>query len=223
MRILIAGQKEFGRAVFNLALAMGIEIAAVAAPAQRDTSKGHRDRLRAAAEDSGVTWIPSGTLNFQTCPDGLDLIVAAHSHDFIGGRTIAKAGLGAIGYHPSLLPIHRGRDAVFWTIHMRDRVSGGSVYWLTENVDAGPICAQRHVFVRPDDTPESLWRRELFPLGLDLFAQVFTDLLAKRLVRIPQESRLATWEPSWQRPPLWRPDLDALGAGGWGGYDVVVA
>ena len=42
---------------------------------------------------------------------------------------------------------------------MGDRVTGGSVYWLTKGVDCGPVAAQDWCFVRPDDDPESLWRR----------------------------------------------------------------
>ena len=49
---------------------------------------------------------------------------AAHSHDFIGRKTRALSRLGALGYHPSLLPLHRGRDAIRWAVHMRVRCLG---------------------------------------------------------------------------------------------------
>ena len=57
-----------------------------------------------------------------------------------------------------------------------DRVAGGTVYWLDDLVDGGPIAAQDWCFVRPDDTPSTLWRRELFPMGLRLIDQVLGDL-----------------------------------------------
>ena len=202
MKILVAGQKEFGRSVFNLAVAMGIDVVAVAAPALRDTNPEHRDRLRAAAEDAGVHWMPSGTLTHQTCPSDLDLIVAAHSHDFLGGRTIAKARLGAIGYHPSLLPRHRGRDAVRWTIHMRDQFAGGTVYWMTNRADAGPIAAQSWCHVRAGDDAAELWRRDLGPMGVRLLAKVVDDVARGRIIRRPQDEALATWEPAFDRPAL---------------------
>jgi methionyl-tRNA formyltransferase len=58
---------------------------------------------------------------------------------------------------------------------MGERVTGGTVYWLGD-VDAGDVAAQEHVFIRPDDTAEELWQRELFPLGLRLFERVLIDL-----------------------------------------------
>jgi methionyl-tRNA formyltransferase len=211
MRVIIAGQKMFGEATLALCLRRGHTVVAVCAPPQ--------DRLRTAAERDCVPWLPSGHLRAESLPEGTDLIIAAHSHDFIGRRTRLKARLGAIGYHPSLLPLHRGRDAVEWTIRMRDRIAGGTVYWLSDSIDAGDIAAQAHVMVETGDTAQTLWRRELFPLGLMLIDQVLADVESGCLVRIPQNHALATWEPSIGRPPVFRPELPLLGS--ITGFEVV--
>jgi len=210
MRIFISGQKAFGAAAFDLVAGLGHDIVGVAAPLFASDGKG-TDRLRFAAGRADVHCIESQALNADTLPGNVDLIISAHSHAFIGRKTRHKASVGAIGYHPSLLPLHRGRDAVRWTIHMGDPVTGGTVYWLSDNVDCGPIAAQRHCFVRPCDTPKSLWRRELFPIGLRLFEQVLLDLDAGKMVRVPQPRALGSWEPSFERPPVMRPDLLMLG------------
>ena len=76
------------------------------------------------------------------------------------------------------------------------------MYWLDERIDAGPLAAQDWCFVRPDDTPSTLWRRELFPLGLRLIDQALGDLLTGRFQRRPQDEALATWEPALTRPAL---------------------
>lgn len=219
MKILISGQKWFGRGVLDLCLQRGHTITHVAAP--RGTPD-RPDRLRTRAEHLGIPVIDAGTLNHHTMPDGIDLIICAHSHDFIGRRTRQKATLGAIGYHPSLLPLHRGRDAIKWAIHNRERITGGTVFWLTDTVDGGPIAQQKHALIRPEDTPRTLWERELAPLGLQLISQTLDDLERGILRRIPQDPTLATWEPSFDAPPLHRPDLLELGNGNWAGYTVVV-
>ena len=138
---------------------------------------------------------------------------------------LGSVGLGTVPtwlrpYHPSLLPRHKGRDAIRWTIHMGDAVTGGSVYWLSENMDGGDIAAARHVFVEPGETPEDLWRHKLMPLGVELIGAVLDDLSVGRIVRRPQDPAYATWEPSWDRPPAFRPDLDMIGALPMG-YSVV--
>ena len=75
-------------------------------------------------------------------PHEVDVIVAAHSHAFITADAVAKAGKAAIGYHPSLLPRHRGIAAVEWTIKCGDPIAGGSVYHLSDSLDGGMIAAQ---------------------------------------------------------------------------------
>ena len=194
MNIYICGQKHFGAEVFSLLSNAGHTIVGVSAPALN--GEGGDDRLKAVAEAAGVKWMKSGLLTENTIPDNVDLIVAAHSHDFIREPTRAKTTHGAIGYHPSLLPLHRGKDAVIWTINMGDKVTGGSVYWLNEAMDGGPIAAQEHVFVMPGDTPETLWKRDLAPLGIRLLCDVCNDIAHGKIVKQVQDESIATTEPS---------------------------
>ncbi|QOV90921.1 formyltransferase family protein [Humisphaera borealis] len=192
MKIFVAGQQYFGAEVLRLCLANSFRVVGAFAP-ERSVG-GQTDRLRAAAAEAGVPC--SSELAPEVIPPGTDLIVAAHCHAFISGPVRERSRLGAIGYHPSLLPLHRGRDAIAWALRFRERVTGGTVYWMDDGADTGPIAAQRHVLIQPDDCPAGLWRRALMPLGLLLFSEVLDELAAGRIVRVPQDERLATWEPS---------------------------
>ena len=144
MRVFLSGQRFFGQEVLRLLLSLGQEVVGVSAPLE--DPRGRPDLLWKAAHREGLPLIRAGQLNAATMPDGVDLIVAAHSHDFIGQKTRLKTKLGAIGYHPSLLPLHRGRDAVYWALRLGERVTGGTVFWLNDTVDGGPIAAQGLVF-----------------------------------------------------------------------------
>jgi methionyl-tRNA formyltransferase len=219
MNIYICGQKTFGLEVLKLLLRLGHNIVGVSAPPESPV--GRPDRLYTGAINRSLPVMASGSLNAATLPEGVDLIVCAHSHDFVGLKTRQKAKLGAIGYHPSLLPLHRGRDAIRWALKMGDRTTGGTVYWLTDTVDGGPIAAQEWCFIRPGDDPGELWRRDLMPIGLRLFERVLKDIEAGRLVKVPQNEKLATWEPSWGRQPIMKPDLIQIGH--VEGYEIKVA
>ena len=203
MKVIIAGQKWFGAEVFRLItheFSDKIEIVAVCAPFAGD-------RLTDIARTFEVPVIPAGTLTASKIPPGVDLGIAAHSHDYIGRVTRYRCRLGWIGYHPSLLPIHRGRDAVKWAIKMGDRITGGTVYWLNNTVDGGDILCQKHVFVRREDTAETLWRRDLAPLGIELMAEGLDNIVNGKIIKIPQDPKLSSWEPALNPPPLKRPDL----------------
>lgn len=195
MRLMLVGQKWLGAEVLAMLLAKGHEVASVAVPTG--------DRLHAAAVAAGVpVGDPGRVLAPAWVPPGVDLIVAAHAHCFISRDARRRSRLGAIGYHPSLLPRHRGRDAVRWTIHMRDQIAGGTVYWMNDRADGGPIAAQAWCHVRHGDTPEVLWRRELGPMGLQLLGKAVGDIAGGLLVKTPQDEALATWEPAFERAAL---------------------
>ena len=218
MNIYICGQKNFGLEALKLLISLGHSIAGVSAPLE--DNKGRSDLLYHGAINRGLPVMRAGQLNAATLPAGVDLIVCAHSHDFIGAKTRQKAKLGAIGYHPSLLPLHRGRDAIRWALKMGDKVTGGTVYWLTDTVDGGPIAAQELCFIRPGDDASELWQRELLPLGLKLFEKVLKDITGGTLVKVPQNESLSTWEPSWERAPITKPDLIQIGH--IAGYEIRV-
>lgn len=213
MRVILAGQRSFGLAAYKAILEAGHWIESVWSPNDPD------DKLTQYVKRIGGKWEPPvGRTWTRVGAQDVDLFVAAHSHDFIGRASRQATRLGGIGYHPSLLPRHRGRDAVRWTVHMGDPIAGGSVYWLTDNVDGGPIAAQDWCFVPrvgsdgSNEAVSELWRGSLFPMGIRLLLKVLAELDAGVMVEIPQDEAYATWEPSWERPPLHRPELPQLGS-----------
>ena len=66
-----------------------------------------------------------------------------------------------LNIHPSLLPAFPGIDAQKQALDYGVKVSGCTVHFVDENLDAGPILVQRAVEVRDDDTVESLSARIL--------------------------------------------------------------
>ncbi len=206
MKVILSGQKRFGRDVLNLLHWAEWEVAAVFCPIGDD-------RLRIEAENRCLPVFEPRQLTAAAVPVGVDLIIAAHCHTYISAKTRAKAELGALGYHPSLLPLHRGRSAIEWALRFREPIVGGTVFWLNDVVDGGPIAAQDFCHVQPGDTARDLWAHHLAPMGLRLFGQVFDELERGTRRAIPQDSALATWEPALDGiPPLWRPDVPMLGS-----------
>lgn len=201
MNVLLVGQKRFALDVFNALKSLpGVNVVAVCAPIG--------DRLLRRASLDEVPHLIIGPICEALVPEDIDLIVAAHSYDFIGEKTRLRARFGGIGFHPSLLPLHRGRDSVKWAIRMRERVTGGTVYRLSAHVDGGNIIEQEHVFIRPSDTPAELWHRELGPLGVRLLSKAVNRFAQHGFIQgIEQDEILATWEPSLSTPPIFRPEL----------------
>jgi methionyl-tRNA formyltransferase len=192
MRITLVGSRHFGVTTFNMLRQHGVDIARVV------VADGE-DRLANAARAAGIG------VSVQADPrlvvaseiaERTDLIVTAHSHARIGKDALAAAKLGGIGYHPSLLPRHRGIAAVEWTIREGDPIAGGSVYHLADRMDAGAIAAQEWIFVKKGETARELWERALAPLGQKLLGDVIDYAKAHNaLPAKPQDEQFATNAP----------------------------
>lgn len=90
------------------------------------------------------------------------------------GPVFCSAFPGAVlNIHPSLLPAFAGADAQRQALEHGVRVSGATVHFVTQDLDAGPIVAQASVPVRDADTVDSLSARilavehRLYPEAVD--------------------------------------------------------
>ncbi|MBI4724985.1 MAG: phosphoribosylglycinamide formyltransferase [Rhodomicrobium sp.] len=81
-----------------------------------------------------------------------------------------------LNIHPSLLPAFRGLHPQTQALEAGVRISGATVHFVSEEMDAGPIIAQGAVPVLPGDDEEALSARilgvehRLYPLALRLVA-----------------------------------------------------
>ena len=193
MKITLVGSRYFGRAVLDLLLKEpGIEVARVAVPTADDRLA---DGARAAGIDVYVHENPH-IVPLETIAPETDLIVTAHSHARVAHDAVASARLGGIGYHPSLLPRHRGMAAVEWTVKEGDPIAGGTIYHLADKLDAGPIAAQDWIFVKKGESARELWERALAPLGLRLIMEVVRHARDEgELPATPQDEQFATRAP----------------------------
>ena len=193
MKCALVGSRFFAASVFEaLRHDEGIEFTSIVAPAADD-------RLTLAAQAAGIAvhvlenpkMVPG-----EAIAEGTDLIIAAHTHARVSDEALARSRLGGIGYHPSLLPRHRGIAAVEWTILEGDVIAGGSVYHLADGWDAGAIAAQDWCFVNKGETARELWERALAPMGIALLSKVVQ--IARLEGRVPasqQDQRFATRAP----------------------------
>jgi phosphoribosylglycinamide formyltransferase-1 len=97
-----------------------------------------------------------------------------------------------INLHPSLLPafgggMHAVRDALEWGA----KVTGVTVHFATDDLDAGPVILQEAVAIEEDDTEERLFGRiqavehRLVPRAIQLFAEGRLRVEGRRVRVLP--------------------------------------
>jgi methionyl-tRNA formyltransferase len=199
MRVVIIGQAPFGEAVYKALVEAGEEVAGVCAPATREGSRP--DPLRAAAEERGLTVLETRALRdpavFETYASWKpDLLVMAFVTDILRSNVLSLPAQGAIQYHPSILPRHRGNSAINWAIIWGETKTGLTIFWPDKGIDTGPVLLQRDIEIEPDDTLGSVYFNKLFPLGVEAMVE------AVKLVREGRAPSIAQveWDATYERP-----------------------
>jgi methionyl-tRNA formyltransferase len=116
---------------------------------------------------------------------GLSQLVPAEIRQF--------ARMGAVGFHPTPLPEGRGRAPVAWTILLQKQAAA-SLFFLTDEADAGDLIAQRPVPVLPDDYAADLIDRTNVVLE-QMTADLASAFASGQVPRMPQDHSRATYYP----------------------------
>ena len=207
LKVFISGQKYFGSEVLDLCIkTKGVEVVGVCYP--------FGDKyMSSISKKWNIPSITSGSLSADIMPKNVDLGITAHSFDYIGKKTRYIPKFGWIGYHPSLLPRHRGRSSIEWAIRMKEPITGGTVFWLNSGIDRGDIAYQDFCFIQPDlfimDPKKAalkLWKSSLQEIGIKLLKKAILDVKNGIIIKKPQDKRLSTWEPSTDVKDIYRPD-----------------
>lgn len=91
---------------------------------------------------------------------GVELVVCAGYNAVLVPAFTRQFAGRIINIHPSLLPAFSGTmDAVAQALESGAEETGCTVHVVTDDVDAGPIIAQRRVAINPADTLETLRAR----------------------------------------------------------------
>jgi methionyl-tRNA formyltransferase len=201
MRIVVNGQQAFGAEVLKALLEHGEDVVAVyCAP---DKEGRPPDPLAEAAREAGIPVRQPASFKDEETARGIaelepDLMVMAFVTLFVPENVLAIPTHGAIQYHPSILPRHRGPSAINWAIIQGDATTGLAIFWPDEGLDTGPVLLTKEVAIEDDDTLGTLYFDKLFPMGVEAMVESVDLVRAGEAPKIVQDEALATYE-SWCR------------------------
>lgn len=92
---------------------------------------------------------------------GVELVCLAGYMRLLSPEFVRSFPNRIVNIHPSLLPSFPGLNVQQQAIDTGVKVSGCTVHFVNENMDAGPIILQRAVEVKDNDTAETLAERIL--------------------------------------------------------------
>lgn len=91
-----------------------------------------------------------------------------------------------INIHPSLIPSFCGDGFYGLKVHEKAlergvKVTGATVHFVDSGTDTGPIIDQKAVYIKPDDTPETLQRRVMEEAEWVILPKAIDDIANHRI------------------------------------------
>ncbi|MFD3684851.1 methionyl-tRNA formyltransferase [Nocardiopsis sp. NPDC058631] len=139
----------------------------------------------------------------------VELMVVAGWSQLIHEQVLASLPLGAVGLHPSPLPVGRGRAPIPWTILRNMRSSAVTLFHLEREPVTGDIVDQHWFDLAADVTATGLYER-VGHIQAELLVQHLDDLLEGTAPRRPQAGHASVWPH--RRPSDGHLDLTAAGS-----------
>jgi phosphoribosylglycinamide formyltransferase 1 len=93
--------------------------------------------------------------------NNIDLVCLAGYMRLLTGKFVSQFRGRILNIHPSLLPAFPGLDAQYQALAHGVKITGCTVHFVDEHLDAGPILLQSSVPVLDDDTVDTLSARIL--------------------------------------------------------------
>ena len=119
---------------------------------------------------------------------------------------LSLAPRGVIGFHPSLLPLNRGRHPIIWALALGLEKTGSTFFFMDGGADSGDILSQREIPIAYEDTSQTLYNK-IMACALKQIEIFLPALSQNQHERIAQDHTKATyWRKRTQQDGLidWR-------------------
>lgn len=189
---------------------------------QPDKPAGRGNRLqpppvKLVAESAGVPVYQPPSLRKEEAAAPLrewapDLIVVAAFGQILRPHVLDLPAYGCLNTHASLLPRWRGASPIQHAVLAGDSESGVTLMKLEVGLDTGPMYACEAVQLDPRETAATL-HDKLSVLGANMLRRHLDDILAGRLLPVPQDDTQATYAPMISKEGGrldWRETAEAL-------------
>ena len=118
----------------------------------------------------------------------IDFVVLAGYMRLLSSHFIRQYPNKIINIHPALLPSFKGIHAIRDAFEYGVKVTGVTVHFVSEEMDAGAIIAQEVVKIGPKDTEKTLAKKihkmehKIYPQIIDLFSRQKLQVKGRRRV-----------------------------------------
>ncbi|BAT71655.1 methionyl-tRNA formyltransferase [Thermosulfidibacter takaii ABI70S6] len=122
----------------------------------------------------------------------MDVLVVVSYGQIIPKEILELPKVGPLNIHPSLLPKYRGAAPIQRALMNGEKVTGVTIMWMNERLDAGDIFLQRELPIDPEDNYGTL-HHKLSLLSAEMILEALELLEKGEMKRLRQDEALSTY------------------------------
>lgn len=171
----------------------------ISIPDEKSKKKSGRIYVDNFARTHNISVVKSNHINDKVVIDAvkeynIDWLFIIGWSQIASKEVIEAPNIGAIGAHPTLLPIGRGRAAIPWAIIKNLDQTGVSFFKMDEGVDTGLILGQEIIPINYNETATTLYEK-VNKAHETLIQKLVKNLESNKITGVKQDESKATyWE-----------------------------
>jgi methionyl-tRNA formyltransferase len=199
MKILVIGTVEFTKQMLQVLLNANINICGLISMPTNKLNSDYFD-FREFAKSNKIPHLQVYEINSKEVRDWIlksnpDVIFCLGWSRIISTEILNIPTFGTIGYHPSELPMNRGRHPIIWALVLGLEKTGSSFFLMNEHADSGDIISQEIVIINPDDNSNDLYNK-LIKVASSQILDICKNLVIGKLELSPQDTSVINY---WRR------------------------
>jgi methionyl-tRNA formyltransferase len=197
MRIVFVGSVEFSDRLLVHLIHIGAEIVGVCTR-RVDTKKSDYSDLSKTCNEFKIPWIYADDINSEYSKEWVkslkpDIIFCFGWPKLLEKSFLELAPAGVLGYHPTLLPLHRGRHPLIWALALGLEQTGSTFFFMDTGPDSGDILSQEIVKIEFNDRARVLYEKLLIT-AMNQISVFLPQLETGKYVTVKQdEDKSSNW------------------------------
>jgi len=163
MRIVFIGSVYFSLKMLEQLIEMNADIVGVCTRKNLSINSDHSD-LSSYCELNKIPWIYSDDVNSPNTLSWIrdlrpDIILCFGWSQLLKENLLKIPEFGVIGFHPSQLPINRGKHPIIWALVLGLEETGSTFFKMDLGIDNGEIISQKNIRISTDDNASTLYEK----------------------------------------------------------------
>lgn len=199
MKVIFIGAVEFSYRMLKVLLASNLDIVGVITCPHSKFNSDYVD-LTPICNESHISMHSTHDINSArtfdwVCQKQPDIICCFGWSFLIRKELLCIPRIGAVGYHPALLPANRGRHPLIWALALGLKETGSTFFMMDEGADTGDIISQSRIAIELHDDAQTLYDKVSYCAERQLH-ELIPKLMKGTFERVIQDSTIGN---SWRK------------------------